>query len=160
MQMQIKELLAEDIELLVSLRMEVLSHVFETSCGQMSKKEWKSLEQENRRYYETELLCGGHVACAAYQGEELLGSGGICFYRELPSPDNLSGKCAYLMNIYTREAYRRNGVAKEICRWLIKKAKIRGAEKIYLETSEDGRVLYQRLGFSDMKDYMLLTDYR
>ncbi len=25
---------------------------------------------------------------------------------ELPSPDNPSGKCAYLMNIYVREAFR------------------------------------------------------
>ena len=74
----------------------------------------------------------------------------------MPSPDNRSGNCAYLMNIYTRAPYRGKGVAKAVCEWLINQAKTQGAEKIYLETSEGGKRLYRALGFHEMKDYMKL----
>ncbi len=37
----------------------------------------------------------------------------------MPSPDNPSGRCAYLMNIYVREGYRSEGAGKKIVRYLI-----------------------------------------
>ena len=74
----------------------------------------------------------------------------------MPSPDNPNGGCAYLMNIYTRPAFRGRGVAKETCRWLIAEAQARGYRKVFLETSESGRALYASLGFTDMEDYMKL----
>lgn len=75
---------------------------------------------------------------------------------EMPSPDNPSGKCAYLMNIYTRPQFRNNGIAKATVNWLIDKAINKGITKIYLETSEAGRKMYQNTGFKPMKDYMQL----
>ena len=74
----------------------------------------------------------------------------------MPSPDNLTGQCAYLMNIYTKEEYRGQGVGKASAGWLVDYAKERGITKIYLETSECGRPLYENLGFRDMRDYMKL----
>ena len=55
----------------------------------------------------------GPLACFAYVGNEIVGCGGICLYQEMPSPDNPSGGCAYLMNIYTRPEFRGQGVGKK-----------------------------------------------
>ena len=140
-----------DIELLVELRMEVLSHVFSKERQEMTEDEWKLLREKNREYYLSEP---NHIACIAEADGKILGCGGVCLYDELPSPDNLSGHCAYLMNIYTRKPYRKHGVAKKICKWLIEQAREHGAEKIYLETSEAAKGLYHSLNFVEMDGYL------
>lgn len=156
MNAEIRRLSASDLELLLSLRMEVLGTVFAEEKKELDRAAWAALREENRRYYLAAIDAGEHIACAAYAGGEIAGCGGVCLYREMPSPDNRSGKCAYLMNIYTRAPYRGKGVAKAVCAWLIDQAKTQGAEKIYLETSEGGKRLYRALGFHEMKDYMKL----
>lgn len=152
MDIRVKAASLADMELLVRWRMEVLHEVFGVPLDQPMEE----LEQENRRYYQAELPSGGHVACFACEGEEIVGCGGVCIYREMPSPDNPSGKCAYLMNIYTRPCFRGKGVGEKIVRWLVGQAKGQGITKIYLEASESGRALYRKLGFSEMGDYMKL----
>jgi GNAT superfamily N-acetyltransferase len=76
----------------------------------------------------------------------------------MPSPDNPNGKCAYLMNIYTRPAYRGCGIGKKVVEWLICEAQKRNIAKIYLEASEAGRPLYEKLGFVNMHGYMKLEN--
>ncbi|XME03520.1 GNAT family N-acetyltransferase [Lachnospiraceae bacterium C1.1] len=144
---EIKELHMDDLELLISMRMEVLSNVFSAERKMISDKEWEDIRKENEKYYNEEIEKGSHIACAIYLSGELAGCGGVCLYREMPSPDNYSGKCAYLMNIYVRKKYRRQGLAKEICNHLINKARNRGADKIYLESSTMAVGLYQSIGF-------------
>ena len=156
MKMEIRQLGEKDMEVLLTLRMEVLSHVFAEERKNMAAAEWEALREANRRYYLAELKRNGHIACIALVDGKIAGCGGICLYEEMPSPDNPGGLCGYLMNIYTRENYRKQGIARSVCEWLIQKAKARGAGKIYLETSACGRSLYQSLGFHEMRDYLKL----
>ena len=153
MEIQIRQATIQDLNVLMQWRMEVLHEVFSIP----SEQSVTELESENRRYYQTELPQGGHIACFAYVGEEIVGCGGICLYHEMPSPDNLNGKCAYLMNIYTRPQFRGHGIGNRIVRCLVEQARQRHISKIYLETSDKGRPLYQTIGFADMKDMMKLS---
>lgn len=152
MEIEIRQAAIQDLNLLMQWRMEVLHEVFAISPEQPTAE----LEEENRRYYQRQLPNGGHIACFAYIDGEIVGCGGMCLYQEMPSPDNPNGKCAYLMNIYARPQFRRHGVGDKIVRWLIEQAEQLGITKIYLETSEDGRPLYRKIGFIDMVDYMKL----
>ncbi len=152
MAIQIQQADRKDLEKLVTWRMEVLQEVFPTSEYSFPE----DLEAENRAYYKEALPAGRHIACFAEIDGETVGCGGLCLYQEMPSPDNPTGQCAYLMNIYCRSAYRNQGVGEAVVQWLIDQAKERQITKIYLETSEDGRKLYDKLGFSDMKDMMIL----
>ncbi|MDC7286346.1 GNAT family N-acetyltransferase [Blautia schinkii] len=142
-----------DLEALMTWRMTVLHEVF--SIPQDDPME--VLEQKNRLYYQTALPSGEHTACFAMADDKIIGCGGICFQREMPSPDNPDGGCAYLMNIYTCPEFRGKGVGRKVVNWLIQQAQSRGIEKIYLETSEIGRSLYQEIGFTDMQGYMKLS---
>ncbi|SFG58402.1 Ribosomal protein S18 acetylase RimI [Lachnospiraceae bacterium C7] len=153
----IREFNIDDLELLLSLRMEVLSNVFSSERKEISDKEWNDIREENEKYYVEELEKDGHIACGIYVSGEVVGCGGVCLYKEMPSPDNRSGKCAYLMNIYVRKAYRRQGFAKKICNYLVNKAKSLGADKIYLESSDMAVGLYKSLGFASMNGYMKLS---
>ncbi|MCD8212414.1 MAG: GNAT family N-acetyltransferase [Oscillospiraceae bacterium] len=149
---QIRQAGIEDLDLLMQWRMETLRNVFPPDLGPYPA----DLEEQNRDYYEKELPAGGHIACFALLDDEIVGCGGLCLTREMPSPDNPTGACAYLMNIYTRAPFRGRGVGEAVVRWLIARAEERQVPKIYLETSDEGRRLYEKLGFADLPDMMKL----
>lgn len=138
-----------DIPTLMSWRTEVIEHVF----GQKADEQ---LLMANRKFYETHIADGTHYAIEAEYNGEKCGCGAVCFTEELPSPDNPSGRCAYVMNIYVREAYRNHGIAHEIVSCLITESRHRGCGKICLETTEAGRPVYQSIGFRDLPDIMKL----
>lgn len=153
MDVRIRQAGYPDIELLMEWRMMVLREVFMVSDSRVLD----GLERANRDYYESALGAGGHIACFAYMWDEVVGGGGVCIYQEMPSPDNVSGLCAYLMNIYTCRQFRRQGIGRRVVQWLVGQAARRGITKIYLEASKDGRGLYEGMGFRDMEDMMGLS---
>ncbi len=141
----------KDIPTLMSWRAEVIEHVF-------GEKADKALLVANRRFYEKHIADGTHYALVAEYAGTGCGCGAVCFTDELPSPDNPSGRCAYLMNIYVREPFRQHGIAHRIVAQLIEESKRRGTGKIYLETTDDGRPVYGSLGFRDLPDIMKYYD--
>ncbi len=149
----VRQATAADLDLLLLWREEVLRCVFSIPAD----TDITDLMRRNREYYEQALANDSHIACFAKTDGKIIGCGGLCLYDEMPSPDNPTGRCAYLMNIYVRPEYQGHGHGKRIVRWLVGAALSRGIKKIYLETSEAGRLLYSFLGFSDMKDMMHLT---
>ena len=152
MDIEIRKAELTDIDLLMKWRMRVLREVFAIPENEPAEE----LERKNRIFYQSALQAGGHIACFACQGEEIIGCGGICLYQEMPSPDNLSGQCAYLMNIYTCPDFRGLGVGETVVKWLAGQAVQRNITKIYLETSKPDRKLYEKAGFIDMPDMMKL----
>lgn len=150
MNIAIKQASIDDIDKLMEWRMEVLQHVFNIPKNENTQ----SLYSANREYYQKSIPSRNHVAVFAEINQTTVGCGGLCLYQEMPSPDNPTGQCAYLMNIYTREKHRKQGVGKTVVKWLVDYAKKQGITKIYLETSEYGRPLYESLGFQDMQGYM------
>ncbi len=149
MKVSIKEVTA--IPTLMHWRREVIESVFGVIPS-------NRLLAANRQYYRRNIAEGRHIAVIAETDCVGVGCGAICLSEELPSPDNPSGKCAYLMNIYVRHEYRRHGVGHAIVRWLVDKAKDLGCDKIYLETTDCARPLYNSIGFKDMPGIMKYAD--
>ena len=153
----VKRLGLEDLDLLMEWRERVLRDVFELA----DDASIDGLMAHNLSYYEHHLPDGSHVAVLALDTEhhaEPVGCGALCLYDEMPSPDNPTGKCAYLMNMYTVPAARRQGVAGALVDWLVAYARKAGAGKIYLETTDEARGLYSARGFIDMEDYLKLGE--
>jgi len=139
-----------DLEELMRWREIVLREVFSIPTGE----DMTGLLTANRAYYQTALEQEEHIACFACAAEKPVGCGGICLHREMPSPDNPTGQCGYLMNIFTLSAMRQHGVGRAIVQWLVQEAKRRGCGKIYLESTEQAYPLYRELGFHDMRGYL------
>lgn len=140
-----------DIEQLMAWRAEVIRNVFGTEPT-------TELLQANRRYYSDHISDNTHLAIVATSNGSECGCGALCLTDELPSPDNPSGRCAYLMNIYVRESFRNKGIAHHIVSHLIEEAQRRDCGKIYLETTAEGKPVYTSLGFRDMPDMMKYSD--
>lgn len=139
------------IPTLMHWRKEVIENVFGVIPS-------KSLLVANRRYYQRHIADGSHIAIVAVTDGADVGCGALCLSEELPSPDNPSGRCAYLMNIYVRRQHRGHGIGHTIVRWLVAKARELGCDKIYLETTDSIRSLYHNIGFEELHGFMKYAD--
>lgn len=150
----IKKARLVDLELLLKWRITVLREVFSIADDSVIPE----LERQNRLYYQKALPSGEHIACFACEDGEIVGCGGVCLYSEMPSPDNPNGKCAYIMNIYVAPEHRRKNIGKAIVTWLIQQTVKTEAKKIYLESTDSGRYLYESLGFIPLHGMMILEN--
>ena len=141
-----------DLELLVKNRIEVLR----AANGLSDDTDMSLVEQESRDYYRHAFEHGGHVALLVYDGDSFAGCGGVSFYRVMPTYHNPTGRCAYIMNMYTNPEYRRQGIAYHTLDLLIKDAREQGISHITLEATDMGRPLYERYGFVKMENEMEL----
>lgn len=156
MSVSVKKATLSDLDTLMEWRMRVLAEVFPTR----EREDRTTIRRNNENYYRQHLTDRTHTACFAVDDQtgRIVGCGGICYQSEMPSPDNSSVTNGYLMNIYALPELRGEGIGRTIVEYLIKDAKQRGTEKIYLESSGMARRLYHEIGFTDLADYMKLRE--
>lgn len=65
-----------------------------------------------------------------------------------PNFDNFLRKRGFVSSVYTRPAYRRQGIARHLMNILIESARGEGVGRLILWSSEMGRPLYKELGFT------------
>lgn len=152
MELTYRQATIEDLDLLVKTRVEVLR----AANGLDDAVDLSKVEEQSRDYYRKALADGSHVAYLVFDGEELAGAGGVSFYRLLPTCHNPTGENGYIMNMYTRPAYRRRGVAYKTLELLVAAARARGVARITLEATKMGRPLYEKYGFVGLGDEMEL----
>ena len=148
-----KKATIEDLDELVRTRIIVLRAANKLSDGE----DMSEVERESREYYKHALQTGEHIAYLVYDTERFIGAGGVSFYQVMPTYHNPSGKKAYIMNMYTAQEYRRQGIARRTLDLLVTEAKEQGVLQIALEATEMGRPLYEKYGFSAMRDEMELA---
>lgn len=145
----------EDIDLLTETRVKVLRAANKLADG----TDMGEVEGQSYDYYQRAIPDGTHIAYLAFDGEQVVGAGGVSFYQLMPTYHNPSGKKAYIMNMYTDPAYRRKGVAFHTLDLLVQEAKEKGVAAISLEATEMGRPLYEKYGFVKMENEMELPEY-
>ncbi len=68
---------------------------------------------------------------------------------------DLECRRATILNVYTEPEYRRRGIARQIMQTIIAWCKQEGFARVSLHASEDGRHLYESLGFVDSNEMRL-----
>ncbi len=140
----------EDMELLMSSRLEMLRVV----NGLPEDGEFDNqLVQESRAYFDG----GDQVTILALERGQVIGSATLCYIRLMPTFSHPTGKRAHLMNVYTRESHRRQGIAARMVEMLVQEARGRGVTEISLDATESGRPLYEKMGFAASEECMVLN---
>ena len=150
-----KKATVEDIEDLVSSRIQVLRTVFHID----EAENMAEIGEASFQYYAKALSDGSHTAYLVYVGDQVIGTGGICYDRVMPMPYNHSGNRGYIMNMYTDKAYRGRGIAGKVLELLLADARERGIFRVSLSATEQGRPVYERYGFTEDKAAMLSGAY-
>lgn len=142
----------KDIEIISDLRIEVLraANLFDDSVYM------EDVRKNTLDYYKKAFEDNSNITYLALDNNNIVACGSVSFYSVMPTYCNKSGKCAYLMNIYTKPEYRKQGIATKILDYLVKKSVEYGAEKISLEATEMGRPVYEKYGFKPMNNEMEL----
>lgn len=144
----------KDIKILTQKRIQVLR-----AANKLNDTiDMSVVEQNSYDYYKAYLKDESHVAYLVFDRDIAVGTGGICFYKVMPTYHNPTGKRSYIMNMYTAPGYRRMGIAYKTLDLLVLASKERGVSHICLEATDMGRPLYMKYGFTEMDSEMELIE--
>jgi GNAT superfamily N-acetyltransferase len=85
-------------------------------------------------------------------------SAGLMWFPHPPGPINPVGIEAYILNVYTRPEARRMGLARALMERLVEEGRAAGVRRIWLRASDDGRPLYEAMGFRTGNYLQLMPD--
>ncbi|MBI3578928.1 MAG: GNAT family N-acetyltransferase [Ignavibacteriales bacterium] len=78
---------------------------------------------------------------------EVIAGGGIIILDFHSHPQDPKPRRAWVVNMYTEYAYRRRGLARLLMNTMIEWSRAEGMRFLYLHASDNGRSLYETLGF-------------
>jgi GNAT superfamily N-acetyltransferase len=91
------------------------------------------------------------------EAKDIVAGGGVGLLSRPPSPQDLNEQWAFVYNIYTEPAHRRQGLARRLMELIHQWCRQRGLKIVGLNASEFGRPLYETLGYRQSDTLMLLN---
>jgi GNAT superfamily N-acetyltransferase len=109
---------------------------------------------------------GEYLAWVAESRESppaIIGGAGVQLRPILPRPGIGGGELelgpeAIVLNVYVEPSWRRRGVAGRLMRAVLDTLARRNINRIVLHASDDGRRMYERLGFQPTNEMQLIPD--
>ena len=137
------------LETVMELRLEMLRVVNGLDENAVFDKDFVNISEQ---YFKS-----GHQTTVLALDNEAVGCASICYISLMPTFHHPTGKRAHIMNVYTRESHRRQGIAQKMVQMLIDDARAHGATEISLDATEAGRPLYEKCGFVKTQEGMVLN---
>ena len=147
---RIRRARASDIPDLVALR----QALFE-SMGYGDPTLLEAVAEANEAYLATALPRGEFRAWVAEASGKVVASGGLVIHVVPPTAMNLVGMEGYIMNMYTRPEWRRQGLGTAILQTILEHLRQEGIPLASLHASEQGRRLYEKQGFASSNEMRL-----
>jgi GNAT superfamily N-acetyltransferase len=116
-----------------------------------------SFQEACEQYFRQYLPDNKFIAWIAEKNDEIVAASGLVFLQKPPFPENPSGKEAYIMNMFTLPTWRNKGIASELLKRIFDYIQEEGISLISLHTTEIGRGVYEKFGFSLSGTEMKLT---
>ena len=132
-----------------------------TDMGQLPDALRAALVEQSVAYLREAIPAGEYFGWLASPGrsDQTVGGAGVQLRRTLPHPLTrdgqtriAAGRQAVVLNVYTESAWRRRGVAELLMRHVIEWARNADLDTLVLHASDDGRHLYERLGFAQTNE--------
>jgi GNAT superfamily N-acetyltransferase len=139
-----------DVPALVALRMALM----DTSMDTRSPAATTALTEAMRVYFERTLPTEEFLAWVAEADGEVVAASGLVMFDGPPSDAYPTGREAYVMNMYTLPAWRGKGLASALVQRLMEDAEERGAQRMWLRATDQGRPIYERASFTPNERYM------
>ena len=147
---QIKKASQLDSNEVMNIRMEMLKVVNQVTGDIEFDDEFiEATRKYFQEAYQTTVL--------ALEDNKAVGCATICYVSLMPTFDHPTGKRAHIMNVYTREGYRKQGIAIKMMNVLVAEAKQKGVTELSLDTTELGRPFYEACGFVATEEGMVLN---
>lgn len=124
--------------------------------GELPDALYDMLIDASRAYFTEAVADGRYVAWVAEAREPagaVIAGAGIQLRELLPRPDARRGRLVrgpqgLIVNVFTERPWRRRGIAAALMRELMDWCRDHGIEHLVLHASDQGRSLYEKLGFA------------
>jgi len=144
---------ASDIELISEHRAQMFSDMGELPPELFDSFRVQSLQALQRMFSEGQYF--GWLASPKNEAGKIVAGAGVQLRDVPPRPqpkvngkiDIVSGRQAIIQNVYTEPEWRRRGLAALLIKRIMDWTREKGIESVVLHASDDGRAVYERLGF-------------
>lgn len=105
--------------------------------------------------------CNGFVAeeTDADGERRLVSTVALVWQQVAPTVRNVEGRVAYILGMYVVPQWRRRGIARELMNATVTCATEKRAPLVTLHASDEGRVLYEQMGFAASPEMRMFTDH-
>lgn len=141
-----RKLKEKDLDIFIEMRINQLR--------EEGAKEDADLRPALRDYYMRHMKDGTFVSWIAEDGGKIIGTSGMSFVEKPPYFGCPSGKMGLLSSMFTNQAYRRKGIAKELLHRVVEEAKNYGCGTVQITASDMGVKLYTAYGFTHNGNFM------
>lgn len=104
----------------------------------------------------------GWLATPAHEPEMIVAGAGVQLQRILPRPLNVStigeGQQGTIVNVFTEPQWRQRGIAGLLIKEIIIWSKNEQIDRLVLHASDEGRSIYERLGFVASNEMRFVGD--
>ena len=140
MDISIRKAIQPDAEKLLAFRMDFLRKL-------TGEEPSEALSRATQEYFNAQIGSDRMICYLASDGLRIVSGVICCLYNVIPKRENPGGKVGYLFNVYTLRAYRRHGLSEALLKETIEEVQRLGVGELYLNATEDGLGIYQKLGF-------------
>ena len=113
------------------------------------------VERDTRVALAHAMIEGYYRHWFAEDAGQVVAGAGVILARWLPMPQEPALMRATVLNVYTEPSHRRRGIARRLMRTVIDWCRGEGLAIVQLHASEDGRPLYESLGFRPTNEMRL-----
>jgi len=112
-----------------------------------------------RPWLNQKMLAGEYLAwLAAGQDGSVVAGLGLWLMDWPPHVIGPGSRRGNILNVYTEPAHRRQGIARSLMNTALEWCRLHGIRVVILHASEDGRKLYEQLGFQPTNEMRRLID--
>jgi GNAT superfamily N-acetyltransferase len=107
-------------------------------------------------YLATHVDSDAYRLFVAEENGHIVGMGGLVVVDRPPHPRSRRSGEGFIVNVYTLPRWRGRGVGRTIMDALVAEGRRLRLRRVYLRTSDEGRSLYESMGFRDPGNYLSL----
>jgi len=124
--------------------------------GNRMRADLDAMDASSRPLFARALGDGSYRGWLAREHDgRVVAGGGIIMLPYHSSPRDPSPQRAWIVNMYTEPRYRRQGLARRLMDEMIGWCRGQGMTTVYLHASDEGRPLYESLGFTPTNEMRL-----
>lgn len=105
--------------------------------------------------YAASHLGGQLHAWVVEEDDQVVSCAAISVLPYLPGPGRLDMRLPLIHNVYTLPGYRRRGHARRLMQAVLDWARAEGIARVVLNASQEGRPLYENMGFTSTNQMVL-----
>jgi GNAT superfamily N-acetyltransferase len=146
-EMNLREATSEDIPILTLHHRKMFEEILQSKGMSMDAGAGDAMESAYRAKLSGELASGECKSWVIEMEKAIVASGAISIVKMVPTPFDISCRMAYVHSMYTEKEQRGCGCASRIVRQAIEYCKGHGIKRMFLNASDAGRPVYEKIGF-------------